>query len=60
MSGQVMGKVLDKNGVGFRSNCSFDSKTNADTDFDGNFNINANLAEKATMLGFEATTAEQL
>ena len=62
MSGQVIkGKVLDKNGVGIPGAIvvAVDSKTNADTDFDGNFEINANVGEmlKVTMLGFEATSA---
>jgi len=61
MSGQVIkGKVLDKNGVGIPGAIvvAVDSKTNADTDFDGNFEINANVGEmlKVTMLGFEATS----
>lgn len=62
MSGQVIkGKVLDKNGVGIPGAIvvAVDSKTNADTDFDGNFEINAKVGEmlKVTMLGFEATSA---
>lgn len=63
MSGQVIkGKVLDKNGIGIPGAIvvAADSKTNADTDFDGNFNINAKVGEilKITMLGFEATSAK--
>ncbi|MFT5646192.1 MAG: TonB-linked SusC/RagA family outer membrane protein [Aureispira sp.] len=63
MSGQVIkGKVLDKNGVGIPGAIvvADDSKTNTDTDFDGNFNISATVGEmlKVTMLGFEATSAK--
>ncbi|MFV5696213.1 SusC/RagA family TonB-linked outer membrane protein [Flavobacterium sp. LB3P122] len=59
MSGQVIkGKVLDKSGIGIPGAMIFavDSKTSADTDFDGNFNINAKLGEvlKISMLGFDA------
>ena len=62
MSGQVIkGKVLDKNGIGIPGAIivADESKTNADTDFDGNFEINAKVGEmlKVTMLGFEATSA---
>ncbi len=44
MSGQVIkGKVLDKDGIGIPGAMivAVDSKTSTDTDFDGNFNINA-------------------
>jgi TonB-linked SusC/RagA family outer membrane protein len=63
MSGQVIkGKVLDKNGIGIPGAIvvAADSKTNTDTDFDGNFDINAKVGEilKVTMLGFEETTAK--
>ncbi|MFT5714091.1 MAG: TonB-linked SusC/RagA family outer membrane protein [Flavobacterium sp.] len=63
MSGQVIkGKVLDKNGIGIPGAIvvAVDSRTNADTDFDGNFDINAKVGEilKVTMLGFEETTAK--
>jgi len=59
MSGQVIkGKVLDKNGIGIPGAMIFatDSKTSADTDFDGNFNINAKEGEmlKISMVGFDA------
>jgi hypothetical protein len=59
MSGQVIkGKVLDKNGIGVPGAMIFatDSKASADTDFDGNFNINAKAGEmlKISMVGFEA------
>ncbi|MDI1304313.1 MAG: hypothetical protein PSX42_05630, partial [bacterium] len=46
MSGQVIkGKVSDKNGIGIPAAMivAADSKTSADTDFDGNFNINAKI-----------------
>ena len=59
MSGQVIkGKVLDQNGIGIPGAfiVASDSKTTADTDFDGNFNINANEGEilKISMVGFDA------
>ncbi|MFV5689707.1 SusC/RagA family TonB-linked outer membrane protein [Flavobacterium sp. ZT3R25] len=59
MSGQVItGKVLDKSGIGIPGAMIFavDSKTSADTDFDGNFNINAKVGEvlKISMVGFDA------
>jgi TonB-linked SusC/RagA family outer membrane protein len=59
MTGQVIkGKVLDKNGIGIPGAMVFatDSKTSADTDFDGNFNINAKVGEilKISMVGFDA------
>ncbi|MDD2822068.1 MAG: SusC/RagA family TonB-linked outer membrane protein [Flavobacterium sp.] len=59
MSGQVIkGKVLDQNGIGIPGAfiVASDSKTTADTDFDGNFNINAKEGEilKISMVGFDA------
>ncbi|MBC7746991.1 MAG: SusC/RagA family TonB-linked outer membrane protein, partial [Methylotenera sp.] len=59
MSGQVIkGKVVDKEGLGIPGAIiiATESKTSADTDFDGNFNINAKIGEvlKISMLGFEA------
>nr|WP_314898049.1 SusC/RagA family TonB-linked outer membrane protein [uncultured Flavobacterium sp.] len=59
MSGQVIkGKVLDKDGIGIPGAMiiAADSKTSADTDFDGNFNINAKAGEvlKISMVGFDA------
>jgi TonB-linked SusC/RagA family outer membrane protein len=59
MSGQVIkGKVSDKNGIGIPAAMivAADSKTSADTDFDGNFNINAKIGEvlKISMVGFDA------
>lgn len=59
MSGQVIkGKVSDKNGVGIPGAIivAADSKTNTDTDFDGNFNIKAKEGEilKISMVGFDA------
>ncbi|MFV7234795.1 SusC/RagA family TonB-linked outer membrane protein [Flavobacterium sp. ZB4R12] len=59
MSGQVIkGKVLDKDGIGIPGAMiiAADSKTSADTDFDGNFNINAKVGEvlKISMVGFDA------
>jgi TonB-linked SusC/RagA family outer membrane protein len=59
MSGQVIkGKVSDKNGVGIPGAIivAVDSKTNADTDFDGNFSIRAKVGEvlKISMVGFDA------
>ncbi|WP_369753676.1 SusC/RagA family TonB-linked outer membrane protein [Flavobacterium sp. WC2409] len=59
MSGQVIkGKVLDKNGMGIPGAIVVSSSSNTDTDFDGNFNINAKVGEtlKVTMLGFEAVS----
>ena len=42
----------------FQEQCivATDSKTSADTDFDGNFNINAKVGEllKISMVGFDA------
>jgi TonB-linked SusC/RagA family outer membrane protein len=59
MSGQVIkGKVLDKNGIGIPGAMVYatDSKTSADADFDGNFNITAKVGEmlKISMVGFDA------
>ncbi|CAM3079099.1 SusC/RagA family TonB-linked outer membrane protein [Flavobacterium frigoris] len=59
MSGQVIkGKVLDKNGIGIPGAILVSPTSNADTDFDGNFNINAKAGDllKVTMLGFEAVS----
>lgn len=62
MSGQVIkGKVSDNNGVGIPGAIivALDSKTTAETDFDGNFNINAKEGEilKISMIGFDAISA---
>jgi TonB-dependent starch-binding outer membrane protein SusC len=59
MSGQVIkGKVSDHNGIGIPGAfiVAADSKTTANTDFDGNFSINAKVGEvlKISMLGFDA------
>lgn len=59
MSGQVIkGKVSDKNGIGIPGAIvvAADSRTSTDTDFDGNFSINAKMGEalKISMVGFEA------
>ena len=61
MSGQaIKGKVSDKAGIGIPGAIviAVDSKTNAETDFDGNFNIRANEGEvlKISMLGFDAVS----
>lgn len=58
ISGQVIkGKVLDKEGLGIPGAIviALDSNTNTDTDFDGNFSINAKSGEllKISMIGFE-------
>jgi homoaconitase/3-isopropylmalate dehydratase large subunit len=48
MSGQVIkGQVLDSKGMAIPSAIivATDSKTSTDTDFDGNFNINAKVGE---------------
>ncbi|TRX20464.1 SusC/RagA family TonB-linked outer membrane protein [Flavobacterium franklandianum] len=63
MSGQVIkGKVSDKNDVGIPGAIviAVDSKTNTDTDFDGNFNINAKVGEvlKVSMVGFDAISVK--
>lgn len=63
MSGQVIkGKVSDKNGVGIPGAIviAVDSKTNTDTDFDGNFNIKAKIGEmlKVSMVGFDAISVK--
>ena len=57
MSGQVIkGKVLDQSRIGIpgASVIAADSRTSADTDFDGNFNINAKVGEilKISMVNF--------
>ncbi len=59
MSGQVIkGKVSDHNGIGIPGAfiVAADSKTTANTDFDGNFSINAKVGEvlKISMVGFDA------
>lgn len=59
MSGQVIkGKVSDKNGIGIPGAIvvAADSRTSTDTDFDGNFSINAKVGEalKISMVGFDA------
>ena len=61
MSGQVIkGKVSDKNGIGIPGAIvsAADSRTSTDTDFDGNFSINAKVGEalKISMVGFDAIT----
>ena len=61
MSGQVInGKVSDNKGVGIPGAIivAADSKTTADTDFDGNFSIKAKIGEvlKITMVGFDAVS----
>ncbi|WP_026709481.1 SusC/RagA family TonB-linked outer membrane protein [Flavobacterium frigidarium] len=58
MSGQVIkGKVLDKDGIGIPGAIVLGTTSNAntDTDFDGNFSINATNGEtlKISMIGFE-------
>ncbi|MFV8325016.1 SusC/RagA family TonB-linked outer membrane protein [Flavobacterium sp. ZS1P14] len=63
MSGQVIkGKVSDKNGIGVPGAMivAADSKTSADTDFGGNFNINAKVGEvlKISLVGFDAITTK--
>jgi TonB-linked SusC/RagA family outer membrane protein len=63
MSAQVIkGKVLDKTGIGIPGAIvvATESYTNTDTDFDGNFSINAKVGEmlKITMLGFEPSTVK--
>ena len=61
MSGQVIkGKVSDNKGVGIPGAIivAVDSKTTADTDFDGNFSIKARIGEvlKISMVGFDAVS----
>lgn len=59
MSGQVIkGKVLDKNGIGIPGAIVVSPTSNTDTDFDGNFNINATVGDvlKVSMLGFEVVS----
>ena len=61
MSGQVIkGKVLDKNGIGIPGAIVVSPSSNADTDFDGNFNINASVGDvlKVSMLGFEMVSVK--
>jgi hypothetical protein len=49
---------LDKNGIGIPGAIVVSPSSNADTDFDGNFNINASVGDvlKVSMLGFEAVS----
>src|SRR3970040_2871841 len=59
MSGQIIkGKVSDSNGIGIPGAMvvAADSRTSTDTDFDGNFSINAKVGEalKISMVGFDA------
>ena len=61
MSGQtITGKVVDNSGMGVPGAivAAAESKTSAETDFDGNFTINAKEGEviKISMLGFEAVS----
>ncbi|MFV8271190.1 SusC/RagA family TonB-linked outer membrane protein [Flavobacterium sp. GT2N3] len=61
MSGQVIkGKISDKNGIGIPGAIivAVDSKTNANSDFDGNFEIRASEGEilQISMLGFESSS----
>lgn len=53
----IKGKVLDKSGVGIPATMivAVESKSTAETDFEGNFNINAKVGEllKVSMVGFE-------
>ncbi|MFH6944929.1 SusC/RagA family TonB-linked outer membrane protein [Flavobacterium sp. FlaQc-52] len=61
MSGQaIKGKVLDSSGMGVPGAIitASESKTSADTDFDGNFTINAKVGEtlKIAMLGFDSAS----
>ncbi|MCV9929174.1 SusC/RagA family TonB-linked outer membrane protein [Flavobacterium sp. LS1R49] len=61
MSGQVIkGKVLDSQGMAIPGTIvsATESRTSTDTDFDGNFQINAKVGEtlKISMVGFEAVT----
>jgi TonB-linked SusC/RagA family outer membrane protein len=63
MSGQaIKGKVSDKNGIGIPGAIivAVDSRTTADTDFDGNFSINAKEGEvlKISMVGFDAVSVK--
>lgn len=61
MSGQaIKGRVVDSSGMGIPGAIIIaqESKTTIDTDFDGNFAINAKVGEilKISMLGFEAVS----
>ena len=61
VSGQVIkGKILDKNGIGIPGAIivAVDSKTNANSDFDGNFEIKASEGEilQISMLGFQSNS----
>ncbi|HEY4618603.1 MAG TPA: TonB-dependent receptor plug domain-containing protein, partial [Flavobacterium sp.] len=58
ISAQVIkGKVLDKNGMAIQgaSLVALDSNTNVNTDFEGNFRIDAEIGEvlKVSMIGFD-------
>lgn len=59
MSGQVIkGKVLDQTGLGIPGAFVVAGNVSADTDFDGNFSINAKEGEilKISLVGFEAVS----
>ena len=59
MSGQVIkGKVLDKTGLGIPGAFVVAGNISADTDFDGNFSINAKEGTilKISLVGFEAVS----
>lgn len=63
MSGQVIkGKVLDQSGTGIPGAfiVASDSKTTADTDFDGSFNVKAKVGEilKISLVGFETISVK--
>jgi hypothetical protein len=45
MSAQVIGKVLDKMELEYRQLIATQSNTNTNTDFDGNFSVNAKVGE---------------
>ncbi|GAA4123632.1 TonB-dependent receptor [Flavobacterium chungbukense] len=56
----IKGKVLDSSGMGVPGAIisASESRTSADTDFDGNFTINAKVGEtlKISMLGFDSVS----
>ncbi|HKO75627.1 MAG TPA: SusC/RagA family TonB-linked outer membrane protein [Flavobacterium sp.] len=59
MSGQVIkGKVLDKTGLGIPGAFVVAGNVSADTDFDGNFSINAKEGDilKISLVGFESVS----
>jgi TonB-dependent starch-binding outer membrane protein SusC len=63
VSGQaIKGKVSDSDGIGIPGAIivAADSRTSADTDFDGNFSINAKVGEtlKISMVGFDAVSVK--